>query len=72
VGVKKKNLPKKAFITLRAKGKDNRNQEFKLQHALRLLRLSNSAWELNDERYTFEKNDINRVTSKGTDNSAKK
>lgn len=72
MGDKKKNLPKKAFVTLKAKGKYNRKHDFELQHALRLLRLPNSGWELDDERYTFEKNDIRRVTSTSTDNSTKK
>lgn len=72
MGAKKKNLPKKAFISLKAKGKYNRNQDFETQIALKLLRLPNSAWELNDDRYTFEQNEIKPVTSKTTDKSTEK
>jgi len=69
---KKSNSPRVAFIKLKAKGEYKQNQSFETPIALKLLRLPNSAWELDDKRYTFEDNDIKRVTSKATNSSAEK
>lgn len=72
MGTRKKNLPKNATVKLVAKGKYKREQEFELQHALKLLRLPNTQWELNDERYTFENNDIKRNSGGGNDTPTEK
>ncbi len=72
MGTRKRNLPKNATVQLVAKGKYNRKQKFELQHALRLLRLPNTQWELNDERYIFNDNDIKRNSGAGDNSPADK
>lgn len=67
MGTRKKNLPKNAIVNLVAKGKYKQERKFEFQHALKLLRLPNTQWELNDKRYTFEDNEIKRQSGKGND-----
>lgn len=64
MGTRKRNLPKKDTVKLVSKGKYKRESIFETQHALSLLRLPNTAWELNDERFIFEDNDIKRQSGK--------
>lgn len=71
MAVKKSNSPKKVFINLKTKGEYNSKRQFELQQALKLLRLPNSGWEIEDELYTFENNDIKRRTSKESNKTAK-
>lgn len=54
------------MITLKVKGEE-RTQKFELPHALAILRLKNSAWEISDKDFIFEDNDIRRNTSVGAD-----
>jgi hypothetical protein len=61
----------KVFVTLKVKG-DDTTKVFELQHALAILQLKNSAWEIQDDNYTFEGNDIKRITSSGVTKESKK
>jgi hypothetical protein len=65
-------LPANSKVTLKVKGENGKEQKFEIGHALRLLRLPNSGWEINDSKYTFSGNDIKRNPSKGSDSSAEK
>lgn len=53
-------------VTLKVKSAE-RTQKFELQHALALLRLPNSAWEISDKNFIFEDNEIKPSTSTGAD-----
>jgi hypothetical protein len=57
-------------IALRIKGTE-KQKEFSIDHALNVLRIPNSQWEIADKSYIFENNDIKRVPSQA-DNSAPK
>jgi len=72
MGTAKNTKPRKSFVNLKAKGAYAKEQKFSEQQALVLLRLPNSAWELNDEKYTFEKNDLKRNPSKGNTNKSER
>jgi hypothetical protein len=61
---------RQTLVRLSTLGEYKRKQKFELQTALKLLRLPNSQWELNDERFIFENNDIKRPTSEGKDKPA--
>jgi hypothetical protein len=50
------------YITVKVKGED-RKLKLRLQHALALLQLKNSMWEISDNEYRFLDNDIKRITS---------
>ncbi len=60
----KENTTRKVFIKLKAFGVSNTEQKFEKQHALRLLRLPNSKWEIADgSGYIFSDNEIRRKPS---------
>ena len=62
---------KSPVVTLQVKGEE-RTQKFELQHALEILRLTNSAWEIKDKDFKFEDNDIKRNTSVSIDKESSK
>lgn len=61
----KDSTPKKAFIKLKAfsASKGEVIKEFEKNHALAILRLPNSKWEIADERYIYSDNEIKRKPS---------
>ncbi len=61
-------MAKTNTIVLCIKG-TTKQREFSIEHALNVLRLPNSQWEVADEGFIFENNDIRRVPSK-TDNTS--
>ena len=66
----KKNSPKNPQVTLRVKGESKRERVFSISHALQLLRLPKTGWEISDDKYIFENNDIKRrPSSKGNTES---
>lgn len=67
---KKARKPKKPTVILSTTGKKAKDQVFDLQHALKILRMPNSAWICNDPNYIFEKNDIKRRASKTEDSKS--
>lgn len=69
---KKSTAPITTLINLGVIGKVDKQQKFKHEHALKLLRLSNSQWELKDERYTFKDNEIRRNTSDSSNKGTEK
>lgn len=60
---KKSTSPIKTLIKLGVIGKVDKQQKFNPDHALKLLRLPNTQWEMADERYIFEDNEIRRKPS---------
>jgi len=62
---RKKSLPKNPKVTLRTKSDPKKSQDFELAQALRILRLPNSAWEINDDNFIYSGNDIKRRPSEG-------
>lgn len=58
-------------VTLKVKGTE-RTQQFELQHALALLRLPNSGWQISDKNFIFEDNEIKPSTSTGADKTTSK
>ena len=65
----KKKLPANSKVTLKVKGENGKEQQFDIGHALRILRMPNSCWEINDSKYIFESNDIKRNPSKESNSS---
>lgn len=65
----KAKKPVKPKVTLSTTGENPKDQVFDLQHALKILRLPNSAWVCNDPKYIFDKNDLKRRPSKKVDKS---
>jgi hypothetical protein len=60
------------MISLIIKG-TNEVREFEKAHALRVLSLPNSVWEVSkDSNYEFIDNELRRKPSEGTDKSSKK
>lgn len=55
------------FITLKAKGTDEKTISVTLDHALKILRIHNTCWEIYDNRFIFENNDIKHRRSEGQD-----
>lgn len=62
------NKTRQTLVQLSTLGEYKRKQKFELQHALSLLRLPNTQWKLDDDKFIFENNDIKRHKSKGKDN----
>lgn len=58
---------RQTLVQLSTFGEYKRKQKFELPNALSLLRLPNTQWKLDDDKFIFENNDIKRQTSKGKD-----
>jgi hypothetical protein len=56
-------MPRKTKVKLKPINGDT-SQSFDIEHAKRLLTLSNCAWELADSKFEFDGNDIKRRSSK--------
>ena len=67
----KKRSPKVQEVTLCTKGENKRERKFAIAHALEILRLPNSQWEVSDDNYIFEGNDIKRRPSTGDTQKSK-
>ena len=61
------NKTRQTLVQLSTLGEYKRKQKFELPQALSLLRLSNTQWKLDDDKFIFENNDIKRPKSKGKD-----
>lgn len=68
----RKQNSRKQSVQLSTVGEYKRKQNFDIQTALKLLRLPNSKWQIDDKGYTFEDNDIKRQSSKDADKTAEK
>lgn len=55
------------LVQLSTLGEYKRKQKFELPQALSLLRLPNTQWKLDDDKFIFDNNDIKRPKSKGKD-----
>jgi hypothetical protein len=72
VAKKIKALPKNTQIQLGVIGSEGKQtKKFNQPHALNLLRLKNSVWKIQDERFIFENNEIKRRPIQAEDSETK-
>ena len=63
---KKKAQPKNPQIILGVIGSEDKQRPFEREHALNLLRLEGTVWEIQDENHIFQNNEIKRRPSETT------